>query len=219
MGKQRGMKYDGSIDIYPINEGEVYQLGNGSKIAIADITKGIPDFVKEADCIFIDPAGNKGVLKSYYTKADLECPYESFDDFCQVISRRIMEINPDRLFVECFKTNYKSLVALVEGLYPCVKIYESTYYHKADCKAWIIQGTRQPEDYGFDNMDEEDVIYQISEKVPFTCIGDFFMGRGLVAESAFKAGKKFVGSDMNRNRLAVAIHRVADRGGEWSVIK
>ena len=74
MGKQRGMKYDGSIDIYPISEGEVYQLGNGSKIAIADITKGIPEFVKEADCIFIDPAGNKGVLKSYYTKADLDCP-------------------------------------------------------------------------------------------------------------------------------------------------
>lgn len=217
--KQRGMKYDNSIDLYPISDGEVYKLSDGSSITINDITEGIPAFMKEADCVFIDPAGNKGVLKSYYNKAELDCPYQSFEEFCQVIMQRIIEINPDRLFVECFSTNRKALTEMVQRLYPCVKVYNSTYYHSQKYKAWIVQGTRQPEEYPFEGIDEENVIYKICEVVPLNCIADFFMGRGLVAESAYKSGKKFFGSDMNRNRLAVAIRRVADRGGVWNVEK
>lgn len=44
--KQKGLRYDGSIDKYPITQGEVYSLANGSKITIADITLEIPDFPK-----------------------------------------------------------------------------------------------------------------------------------------------------------------------------
>ena len=61
--KQKGLRYDGSIDKYPITEGEVYCLDNGSKITIADITLELPEFSEKADCVFIDPAGNKGVQK------------------------------------------------------------------------------------------------------------------------------------------------------------
>ena len=50
-------------------------------------------------------------------------------------------------------------------------------------------------------------------------IRSFFMGQGLVAQAAYAAGKVFYGSDMNRNRLAVAISKVAKRGGEWTVTK
>lgn len=211
------MKYDGSIDKYPIKEGEVYSLGNGSKIAIADITKGIPAFLKQADCVFIDPAGSKGVLKAYYTKADKECPVESFDEFVAYIKQRIREINPDRLFVECFMRNKSALEEMVRELYPCVRVYDATYYHDAKNKAWIIQGTRQEEKYDFDGMDEWDIVYKMCREVPFRSISDFFMGQGLVAEAAYSAGKPFYGSDMNRNRLAVAISRVAKLGGEWTV--
>ena len=185
------MKYDGSIDEYPISDGQVYELANGSKIQIADITKGIPAFEKQADCVFIDPAGSKGVLKSYYTKADKECPVDSFDEFVGWIKKCINEIN--------------------------TVVYESMYYHKPENKAWIIQGTKQPEKYDFDGMDEWDIVYKMCKEVPFTSITDFFMGQGLVAEAAFSAGKPFYGSDMNRNRLAVAISRVAKKGGVWTV--
>ena len=43
MTSQKGLRYDGSIDKYPITEGEIYSLGNGSKITIADITSGLPE--------------------------------------------------------------------------------------------------------------------------------------------------------------------------------
>ena len=211
------MKYDGSIDRYPISEGEIYELENGSKIQIADITKGIPMFLKEADCIFIDPAGSKGVLKSYYTKADKVCPVSTFDEFVEHIKRCITEISPTRLFVECFMRNRVQLEAMVRSLFPCVEVYDSMYYHKPENKAWIIQGTKTPEKYDFDGMDEWDIVFKLCKEVPFERIADFFMGQGLVAEAAFDAGKPFFGSDMNRNRLAVAISRVAKKGGKWTV--
>lgn len=148
MTSQKGLRYDGSIDKYPITEGEIYSLGNGSKITIADITLGLPEFSKNADCVFIDPAGSKGVLKAYYTKAEKQCPVDNFDEFVAHIKRCIEQINPDRLFVECFYRNKKQLVPMVESLFPHVKIYENTYYHKPDCKCWIIQGTKQAEDWG-----------------------------------------------------------------------
>lgn len=217
--KQRGLRYDGSIDKYPITEGEVYSLDNGSKITIADITLELPEFSKNADCVFIDSAGNKGVLKAYYTKAEKTCPVDNFDEFVAHIKHCVEQINPDRLFVECFFSNKKQLVPMVESLFPHVKIYENTYYHKPSCKCWIIQGTKQEEDWGLQGMDEWDAVFKICKDVPFNAITDFFMGQGLVAQAAFKAGKIFYGSDMNRNRLAVAISRVAKRGGEWTVTK
>ena len=108
---------------------------------------------------------------------------------------------------------------MVESLFPHVKIYENTYYHKPDCKCWIIQGTKQEEDWGLQGMDEWDAVFKICKDVPFSSITDFFMGQGLVAQAAYTAGKVFYGSDMNRNRLAVAISKVAKRGGEWTVTK
>lgn len=213
------MKYDGSIDEYPIKEGEIYELTNGSKIQIADITRGIPSFLRQADCVFIDPAGSKGVLKSYYTKAEKECPIQTFGEFVEHISRCVTEISPTRLFVECFMRNREQLESMVRNLYPHVKVYNATYYHRPENKAWIIQGSYNPEEYEFEGMDEWDIVFKLCKEVPFTSIADFFMGQGLVAEAAFAAGKQFFGSDMNRNRLAVAINRVAKKGGVWSVKK
>lgn len=170
---QKGLRYDGSIDKYPITEGEVYSLDNGSKIAIADITLGLPEFSKNADCVFIDPAGNKGVLKAYYTKAEKICPVDNFDEFVAHIKLCVEQINPDRLFVECFFGNKKQLVPMVESLFPHVKIYENTYYHKPNCKCWIIQGTKQEEDWGLQGMDEWDAVFKICKDVPFNAITDF----------------------------------------------
>lgn len=217
--KQKGLRYDGSIDKYPIAEGEIYCLGNGSKITIADITNGLPDFSKKADCVFIDPAGNKGVLKAYYTKAEKACPVHSFDEFVTYIKSCIEQIKPERIFVECFARNKNQILPMVESLFPNVKVYNNTYYHSKKNECWIIQGSKQPEDWGLDGMDEWDAVFKICKEVPFNAITDFFLGQGLVAEAAYEAGKVFYGSDMNRNRLAVAINRIAKRGGEWTIKK
>ena len=217
--KQKGLRYDGSIDKYPITEGEVYCLDNGSKITIADITLELPEFSEKADCVFIDPAGNKGVLKAYYTKAEKECPVQSFDEFVTHIKKCIEQIKPDRIFVECFARNKTQIIKMVESLFPCVKIYNNTYYHSPKNACWIVQGTKQPEDWKLEGMDEWEAVFKICEDVPFKAITDFFLGQGLVAEAAFNAGKVFYGSDMNRNRLAVAINRIAKRGGDWTINK
>lgn len=210
--------YGNKIKDFPIDVGDVYRLPDGSALSLFDIVTGgsLPDYFKGADCIFIDPPGNTGCVKSYYKKAGIDCPVQNFTDLAEVIKRRIAEINPERIFVEAFAQNQKYLLNIVQTLFPCVKVYNATYYHKPDCKCTIIQGTQEEEDYGFEGMDEWDVVYKLCRDVKFNCIADFFMGQGLVAEAAFTAGKKFVGSDMNPNRLAVGISIVDKIGGKWN---
>lgn len=60
-------------------------------------------------------------------------------------------------------------------------------------------------DYPFEGMDEEDVIAWICENVDFNCIGDLCMGRGLVGKHAFNNNKPFVGTELNKKRLAVLV--------------
>ena len=108
---------------------------------------------------------------------------------------------------------------MVEELFPCVRVYNSTYYHSKKNQCWILQGTKNEEDWKLDGADEWDAVFNICENVPFKSISDFFMGQGLVAQAAYKNGKIFYGSDINRNRLAVAINKVAEMGGEWNINK
>ena len=43
------------------------------------------------------------------------------------------------------------------------------------------------------------------------------MGRGLTATTAYALGKRFVGTELNPRRLAVAIDKVAQLGGDWCI--
>lgn len=215
--KYKGYKYDGSIERFPVSEGEVYHLPNGSKLQINNIFDEVPEYFKEADCVFIDPPCSKQNLGSFYTKAEKERDWTEFSEFFNRLLHYIDTIKPSRIFVEVFYADHDEFLAALQARYPHVKVYESLYYKKNRC--WIIQGSQEPESYPIDGIDETKANEIICQAVPFNCICDFVMGQGLTATSAFKAGKKFVGGELNRNRLAVGIAKVADLGGEWSVVK
>lgn len=211
--KFKGYKYDGSIDRYPISEGECYRLENGSTMATNDIFGEVPEYMKQADCIFIDPPCSKSNLSTFYTKADKEQQGE-YALFEKRIWHYIDTIAPKRLFCECFYANHKRIEEEARKRFPFVKVYEVTYYNKYKC--WIVQGTQEKEEYDFEGKDELFIIENLlSKDVPLECICDFCMGRGGVAVGAYKAGKRFVGGEMNENRLAVGIAKVAHLGGNW----
>jgi predicted RNA methylase len=50
----------------------------------------------------------------------------------------------------------------------------------------------------------------------FECVADLCMGRGLTGISAYKLGKKFVGTELNKRRLAVLIDKTSQMGARWS---
>lgn len=204
MDFEYGMKYKG------LNmEGEIH-IGNGI-LKVQDITKDFPEFMKEADCVFVDFPGGQSPLNSYYTKANIDYRIE-FGEFLEIAFKRIKEINPKYLFVETFKRNHSAVLEEVKKIYPCVKVYNSTYYHRGDYKCFIIQGTYEEMDIGIEGMDEEDAVPVICEKVPFECIGDICMGQGLVGRSAYKNHKRFVGTELNYKRLAVLVDWLVKEG-------
>lgn len=213
----RGNEYDGSIHKYPIKQGEVWCLENGSCVAIGDITKGIHDFMCQADCVFIDPPCSKGNLKSFYTKADV--PYFDGDyvEFAQHIFNAIDRISPKIVFVEVFRSNKEIIARELAKRYKFIHENNCTYYHNSKNTCWILQASNSKKVYDLEGIDEWNAVFEICKSVPFQCIGDFCIGRGLVAMAACKYGKKFVGQELNDKRLAVCISEIAKKGGKWSI--
>lgn len=208
-------KYDGSIEKYPIKPGEIWEK-DGNRVALNDIFDGLPSFMKEADLVFIDPPWNLGNVNSFVTKAGRDDYKEDFMPFYKKVFQRLAEINPPTAYIEVGKEYLAEFMLEAKKLYKYVTCYNSTYYHKKENICYVIRASRKAKKPKLDGMDEEDIIKWICENESYSCIGDFVMGRGLVGFYAYKAGKKFVGCELNPNRLAVLLNRI---GGEWNVSK
>lgn len=175
-------------------------------LKVHNIFDPLPDFMKQADCIFSDPPCSKGNINTFYTKADRTDFQASYTPFEMRFFECIDEIKPKWLFLEVFKSNRESFLFACHARYKHVAIYETTYYHNKKNRCWVIACSNDPlPEYPFNGMDEEDVIYWIGKHIPYTCLGDLCMGRGLVGKAALKAEKPFVGTELNEKRLAVLV--------------
>jgi hypothetical protein len=182
-------------------------LPNQSKVKVADLTKELPNFMLQADTIFCDPPCSIGNLRTFHTKADRELEY-SFGEFETYLFSRIRQINPKHLFLEVFKSNKNSFLEKCQEMYENVAIYNSFYYNKKQNKCFIIHATNevvQSKYEALEGIDEEKAIKWICENHDFNCIGDLCMGRGLVGKYAFLNQKQFVGTELNKKRLAVLV--------------
>lgn len=182
----------------------IIEVGTG-KLKVHDIFEPLPKFMKEADCVFCDPPCSKANLNCFYTKADRTDYQTDYLPFAERFFECIDEINPTRLFVEVFKSNYEYFIKEITKRFPFIKVYDSKYYNNKNNKCWIIQGTQKEEFYDFNGLDESKIITKICSQVPFKCIGDLCMGQGLVGKNAYKVGKSFVGTEINKKRLAVLV--------------
>lgn len=187
-------------------EGEIH-LPNDSVVEVADWMIRLPDFMRKADTLFIDPPWNVGNLKTFYTKAAMPHPPVSFMGFTEKLFERIDAIAPETLFLEMGKEFLDVYLAACKNRYRRVTFYNSTYFHKPQNKCYVVHATnssvkryRELED-----MDEEDIIRWICANHSYRCIGDLCMGRGLVGRGAYLNGKSFVGTELNQKRLAVLV--------------
>lgn len=185
-------------------EGEI-KIGTGI-VQVNDLFNGLPAFMKQADCIFVDPPCSKGNLKSFYTKNE-SILKSDFDNFNKHLFKSIQEIKPSRVFIEVFKSNKSSIEDFVKSEFPNSSTTLSYYYHDKNKKCWIIEGsTSSLVDLPY--QDEQSIIEHICKNVMFNCIADPCMGRGLVGYFANKYNKKFVGTELNKKRLAVLLERI-----------
>lgn len=190
----------------------VIELPNNSKLMVNDLMKNLPNFMLEADVLFIDPPCSQGNLRSFYTKADIELK-QDFKNFDECLYNRVREINPKHLFLEVFASNYQSSIDYYTTLYSNMIIYDSFYYNKKSNKCWILHFSNEQitKNEAMNNIDEEKIIKYICSNLDYQCIGDLCMGTGLVAKYAYLAGKKFVGTELNKKRLGIIVDYIKNK--------
>lgn len=206
--------YNGYAEKYDMSG--VIQMGTGI-FCVHDIFDPTPDFMKRADAIFTDPPGNTSLLNGFYAKAGKDQRPESYAAFLNRLFEVIAEIDPNFLYVEAFKYNRDMIEREMRSRFPLVQVNANTYYKKASNRCWIIAGgkTTLP-DIQIDGIDEEAAIEKICSCGAFGCIGDPCMGKGLVGYYANAAGKPFVGTELNKNRLAVLCDRLEHGRGRMN---
>lgn len=188
----------------------IIEIGGG-KLKVHNIFDPLPEFMKDADCVFCDPPCSKGNINTFYTKAERTDYQESYEPFVRRFFECLDEVNPKQVFIEVFKSNRVQFLDELRKRFRNVYGYASMYYGKASNECWILHAFNDGEIAPvpvIEGMDEENVIEHICENVKFDCIGDFCMGRGLVAKYAARYQRRFVGTELNYKRLAVAVERV-----------
>lgn len=168
------------------NMSGVIDLPCSSKIMVCDWLESMPDFMKEADTLFIDPPWNLGNVKSFYTKADRPYGGLLFLEFMTKLWERIDAIAPETLFIEMGKQHLAHCLLEADRRFSNVTFYNSTYFKKSHNKCYVIHATndRKHKRYAaLEDQDESDIIAWICQNHSYQCIGDLCMGRGLVGKN------------------------------------
>lgn len=200
----------GSIYKHYNMDGEI-KIGTGI-LKVHNIFDQLPEFMRQADVIFCDPPCSKANINSFYTKADRTDYQVDYLPFAKRFFECIDEIKPKDLFVEVFKSNFDYFWNEITKRYKFVYVCPSKYYNSSKNKCWIIHGTNDQKHalhlQPCENMDEAKIINYICSNLDYKCIGDLCMGRGLVGWNAYINNKAFVGTELNKKRLAILVHNI-----------
>jgi hypothetical protein len=205
-------EYGEAYKRHPVEQGKTIIFENGSKVKAHDIFEPLPDFMQDADLIFVDPPWNLGNLNSFYTKAGRSDYLDSFFTFYKRLFECITEISPAVCYIEVGKEYLAEFIQEMKRVYRQVTFYNSTYYHNKDKLCYVVRGSRKRKKLPLDYMDEENIITWVCENEDYDCIGDLCIGRGLVGINAYQAGKQFVGTELNHKRLSVLLEILSERG-------
>lgn len=205
-------RYGNAWEEFPIEPGEVWGIaGNGSRVAVHNIFDPLPPFMLKADLLIIDPPWNLGNINSFYTKAGRTDHLSDFAKFTDVLFQRIGEIGAQTVYIEIGRQNVDDFYSRLEELYPHLQRWDVVYYRKHP--TCLIRGSEAgPVDYDFTGIDEAKCIKIIAQIEQYCTLGDLCMGQGLVGLAAFLAGKSFVGTELNKRRLANLLQKLAKKG-------
>lgn len=198
-------------------------MGNNWMLQVHDIFDPLPEFMHRADVIFSDIPYNQGMITNYINRPNVrisEHNTRQFDDFLRRFFECVAEISPRILFVETGKDALADVIMCARNQFKYVTFYNATYYHKSINKAYIVHATNTHRSRRYaelEDMDEEDAIAWICQRVPYSCIGDLLMGKGLVGWYAYQANRPFVGVELNPDRLNELKKRLASKEAKIEV--
>lgn len=206
------MSYGNYWAKYPIEKGETWTCGI-SKIQVADITAGLPDFMLKANMVYSDTPWTLGNVNMFNKKAGRKY-MNNFEEFYTPLFQHIAKINPRVCYLEIGKQEKEKFIGLLKKNYPIVQEWEITYYGKHLC--YLLRGGHLATDFNFTGMDDNDTpLAAIKTEQPAT-VADFCTGRGITGIAAITQGCNFVGTEINKEKLAVFIHRAKRLGYGFS---
>ncbi len=216
--------YGDSWEHFPIEDGEKWvESRTKSTVRIADITRRSftepsLSYMRNADMVYIDPPWGTSMVRSFYTKAGImeESLRPNFHQLADAISARIHEIAPRVCYIEMSCRHSDIAKNILSKMYPFVQSWPIRYYRKHP--AVLLRGGGHCTYADFTGIDDTETPNLAVETDRPRILADFCMGRGLSAVAAFENNVAFVGTELNKRRLAVTIDRVAKLGGEWEKI-
>lgn len=195
------MEYGKSWEKYPIEPNETWSYSQ-SAIAVCDITKSLPDFMYRADMIYSDTLWSLQNTNMFNKKADREY-INLFSEFYNPLLRHIKDIKPKVCYLEIGKQELDTFFSLLAVVYTEVQQWKIKYYNKHDC--FLLRGSNEATCFDFSNFDDtETPLLAIKNESP-SIVADFCTGRGLTGLAALKYGCNFVGTELNKRKLAVFI--------------
>lgn len=206
-------KYGNAWEEYSMEEGEVWKVDNDSYLSVHNIFNPLPDFMYQADLIFVDPPWNLGNVNSFYTKAERNDYLKNFDDFTRIVFKRIYDISPNTVYIEIGNQYVDEWYEKLSEQYLYLQKWNVVYYKKHPTN--IIRGSKLGFiDFDFTGIDEAECINIIAKIESYTTIGDFCMGLGLVGKASYNNNKSFVGTELNKRRLANLLQYLAKKGAK-----
>lgn len=202
--------YGDSWEKFPIEHGQVWGLPDVSRVAVHNIFDPLPSWMC-ADLVFVDPPWNLGNLNTFYTKAERSDYQNSFAAFADVLFQRIADIGANTAYIEIGNQNVDNWQERLSVMFPRVQRWPVTYYGKHPTN--LLRGSHiAPTGADYTGIDEARCIELIAADENYQVIADPCMGRGLVGLAAYRAGKPFVGTELNKRRLAVLLDKLAQAG-------
>lgn len=195
---------------YPIEAGRPWQVAPNSIVGTHDLTKGMPAWMR-ADLIITDPPWTLGNLNTFYTKAGRQDKHAAWTPFVDALFRAIEEIGASTVCIEFGRQKAEDIRSRLRARFPVVQEWEVVYYRKNPCIFFRAGQRATPHDYT--GMDELDVIDALCKHEVYETVADPCMGRGAVGRSAFKAGHRFVGTELHPRRLSCLLADIVALGG------
>lgn len=206
-------RYGDSWERFPIEPGEVWcEERTSSRIAVCDIFDDIPEFMNEADMIYTDPPWNTGNLRGFYTKSGSTTNH-TFEEFCSALARHIHAIAPSVCYLEIGSQNRERFIEMLSSEFRAVQFWRITYYRKNPC--WLVRGADRAVDFDFTGMDDAQTPFRAIMLESPSRIADLCTGRGLTGIAALKNDTMFLGTELNKRRLAVLIDKTSKHGARW----
>lgn len=206
--------YGNSWERFQINENEIWiDSKTDSRLSICNIIEKLPNYMYAADMIYCDPPWSLGNVNCFYTKAERSDYILEFSSFYKALFNHIRNINASVCYLEIGKQNKHIFVAELVKIYSHIQVWDIKYYSKNPC--FLIRGSSNKIGFDYTNLDDTKTPLMAIQNENINCVADFCTGTGLTAIAAFKCGKKFVGTDINKRRLAVTIEKVNKLGAQY----